>query len=219
MATNQPTNEPVNQFHLYDIVATEIENTFNPLIEQLIARRDALLTKLQTMKEDFVTKETTHRAAIEELERVIRQMKEESIKVNVNLETQEKAIQVYRDQMERHQTPTKLPTPLFSCPTLYHLRTQIAEFGEMTEWELDYSLKKKPVLAVGKKGKANNELYHPSGLALDEPNQLIYVAGYWNSRIQVVSFAGKFLKRFGHGILQLPWGIAVTEDSVFVTVQ
>ena len=219
MATNQPTNEPVNQFHLYDIVATEIENTFNPLIEQLIARKDALLTKLQTMKEDFVTKETTRRAAIEELERVIRQMKEESIKVNVNLETQEKAIQVYRDQMERHQTPTKLPTPLFSCPTLYHLQTQIAEFGEVTECELDYSLKKKPVLAVGKKGKANNELYHPRGLALDEPNQLIYIADWNNSRIQVVSFAGKFLKRFGHGILQRPCGIAVTEDNVFVTDQ
>ena len=219
MATNQPTNEPVNQFHLYDIVAKEIENTFNPLIEQLIARRDALLTKLQTMKEDFVTKETTRTAAIEELERVIRQMKEESIKVNVNLKTQEKAIQVYRDQMERHQTPTKLPTPLSSCPTLYHLQTQIAEFGEVTEWELDYSLKKKPVLAVGKKGKANNELYHPRGLALDEPNQLIYIADCCNSRIQVVSFAGKFLKSFGHGILKEPRGIAVTEDHVFLTDQ
>ena len=216
MATNQPTNEPVNQFHLYDIVAKKIENTFNPLIEQLIARRDALLTKLQTMKEDFVTKETTRRAAIEELERVIRQMKEE-IKVNVNLETHEKAIQVYQDQMERHQTPTKLPRPLFSCPTLYHLQTQIAEFGEVTEWELDYSLKKKPVLAVGKEGKANNELYDPKGLALDEPNQLIYIADYRNSRIQVVSFAGKFLKGFGQGILKSPHGIAVTEDNVFVT--
>ena len=217
MATNQPTNEPLNQFHLYDIVATEIEDTFNLLIEQLKTRRDALLTKLQTTKEDFVTKETTRRAAIEELERVIQQMKEESIKVNVNLETQEKAIQVYRDQMERHQTPTKLPQPLFSCPTLYHLKTQIAEFGEVTECELDYSLKKKPVLAVGKEGKANNELNEPSGLALDEPNQVIYIADYNNSRIQVVSFAGKFLKRFGQGILQTPWGIAVTEDNVFVT--
>ena len=216
MATNQPTNEPVNQFYLYDIVAKEIENTFNPLIEQLIARRDALLTKLQTMKEDFVTKETTRRAAIEELERVIRQIKEESI-VNVNLETHEKAIQVYQDQMERLQTPTKLPTPLFSCPTLYHLQTQIAEFGEVTEWELDYSLKKKPVLAVGKKGKANDELDWSRGLALDEPNQLIYIADLNNSRIQVVSFDGKFLKRFGEGILKSPWGIAVTEDNVFVT--
>ena len=77
MATNQPTNAPVNQFHLYDIVATEITNTFNRLFEQLIARRDALLTKLQTMKEDFVTKEITRIAAIAELERVIRQMRGE----------------------------------------------------------------------------------------------------------------------------------------------
>ena len=217
MATNQPTNAPVNQFHLYDTVATEIADTFNRLIEQLTARRDALLTKLETMKEDFVTKETTRIAAIAELERVIRQMREESIKVNVNLEIQEKAIQLYLDEMERHQTPTKLPHPFFSCPTLLHLQTQIAEFGEVREWELDYSLKKQPVLAVGKKGTANNELNWPRGLALDEPNQLIYIADCGNSRIQVVSFAGKFLKRFGQGILEFPYGIAVTEDNVFVT--
>ena len=57
----------------------------------------------------------------------------------------------------------------------------------------------------------------PKGLALDEPNQLIYIADYFNNRIQVVSFTGKFLKRFGQGILKSPWGIAVTEDNVFVT--
>ena len=67
----------------------------------------------------------------------------------------------------------------------------------MKECELDYSLKKQPVLAVGKRGRANDELYSPKGLALDEPNQLIYIADCDNSRIQVVSFAGKFLKRFG----------------------
>ena len=103
-------------------------------------------------------------------------MREESIKVNVNLETQEKAIQVYLDQLKRHQTPTKLPHSFFSCPTLLHLQTQIAEFGEVREWELDYSLKKQPVLAVGKGGYANDELYEPRGLALDETNQLIYIA-------------------------------------------
>ena len=26
-----------------------------------------------------------------------------------------------------------------------------------------------------------------------------------------------FLKRFGHGILDSPWGIAVTDDNVFIT--
>ena len=123
MATNQPTNAPVNQFHLFEIVATEIADIFNPLIEQLIAKRDALLTKLQTMKKVFITKETTRRAVVEELERVIRQMKKDSIKLNVNLETQEEAIQVYRGRIERHQTPTNLPSPFFS----YHQFTPIHE--------------------------------------------------------------------------------------------
>ena len=212
------TNAPVNEFHQYDIVAKEIADTFNRLIEQLIARRDALLTKLQTMKEDFVTKDTTRIAAIAELERVIRQTREEiSMKVNVNLETQEKAIQVYQDELERHQTPTKLPHPIFYYPTLLHLQTQIAEFGEVREWELDYSLKKQSVLTVGKEWKAKDELNRTRGLALDEPNQLIYIAELGISRIQVTSFAGKFLKRFGQGIFKSPWGIAVTEDNVFVT--
>ena len=69
---------------------------------------------------------------------------------------------------------------------------------------------KQPVLAVGKKGKANNELDDPTGLALDDLNQLIYIADYVYGHIQVVSFAGKFLERFGQGILKFPWGIAVT---------
>ena len=71
-------------------------------------------------------------------------------------------------------------------------------------------------MAVGKKGRADNEL-SASGLAIDELNQLIYIADCGNSRIQVVSFAGNFLKRFGQGILKSPYGIAVTEENVFVT--
>ena len=206
MATNQPTNIPVSQFQLYDNVAMEIGNIFNPLIEQLIMRRDSLLTKLQIMKEDFMTKETTRKAAIKELERVIQQMQEESMKVNTNLKVHEKAIQVNREEMEQQQTPTKLPQPFFSCPTLYHLRTQIAEFGEVRECELDYSIRKQPVLAVGKKGKGDEELFGARGLALDEPNQLIYIVDRGNSRIQVVSFTGKFLERFGQGIIDRPRG-------------
>ena len=87
----------------------------------------------------------------------------------------------------------------------------------MKECKLNYSLKKRPILAVGKEGKANNELHWPKGLAFDEPNQLIYIADWGNKRIQVVSMTGNFLKRFGQGILESPWGIAVIKDNVFVT--
>ena len=74
MALNKSTNSPVNQFQLYDNVAMEIEKILNPLIEQLIARRDALLTKLKTVTDDFVTEEKTRKAAIKELERMIQQI-------------------------------------------------------------------------------------------------------------------------------------------------
>ena len=141
-------------------------------------------------------------------------MQEASIKVNTNLKVQQDAIDLYQRNIKEHETPTKHPSPFLSCPTLSQLETQIAEFGDLKV--VNYSQKKEPVIAVGKSGKADNELDAARGLALDEPNQLIYIADYGNGRIQVVSFDGNFLKRFGQGTLESPWGIAVTEDNVFV---
>ena len=195
MATNQPTTVTDNEFQLFDCVTTRIMSTFDLLRDQLTARRDALLNALQIMKENYISKETTRKASIAELETIIRQTQESSVKVNTNLEIHQEAIEGYRRKIEEHQTPTKLPCPFFSCPTLAQLETQIAEFGDLREG-VDYSLKKEPVIAVGKRGKANNEL-NAAGLALDELNQLIYIADYYNSRVQVVSFDGNFLTRFG----------------------
>ena len=215
MATNQPTTITTNEFQLFDCVATHITNTFDLLIGQLIARRDALLTALQVMKEDYISKETTRKASITELEGLIRQMEEASIKVNTNFQIQQDAIDLYRRNIKQKQIPIKHPLPFFSYPSLSQLEAQIAEFGDLKEG-VDYSLKKEPIMAVEKRGTANNEL-NASGLAIDELNQLIYIADLGNSRIQVVSFAGNFLKRFGQGILKSPYGIAVTEENVFVT--
>ena len=217
MATNEPMVAEVNEFEKFDRVATQILNTFEPLIQQLIARRDALLRKLQDMKDDYFTKESTRKAAREELLATQQQLQGMSLKVNDNKEYHQQATDIYKERIQQLETPTKLPLLFLSCPTLNELRTAISEFGEVKEWKLDYSLKKQPVLAVGEDGSADNELNCPAGLALDEVNQLIYIADWKNSRIQVVSFEGKFLKRFGQDILKEPWGIAVTADNVFVT--
>ena len=216
MATNMPINEPTSEFTRFDIVATDIVNTFELLIVQLTARRDALLRELQLMKENYNSKETTRKAALEELTQQIGLL---SLKVNENIDLQQQTTDLYKERMKHLQTPTELPLPFFSCSTLSRLETQIAEFGEVKECKLNYSLKKRPVLAVGKegRGKGNNALSYPSAVALDESNQLIYIAEWDNERIQVVSMTGKFLTRFGQGILVSPWGIAVTKDNVFVT--
>ena len=217
MATNQPMLAEVNEFEKFDLVAKQILNTFEPLIQQLIARRDALLRKLQDMKEDYLRKESTRKAAIEELLATQLHLQELSLKVNENKQYHQQATDIYKERIQQLETPTKLLLPFLSCPTLNELRTAISEFGEVKERKLDYSLKKQPVLAVGKRGSADNALDCPAGLALDEVNQLIYIADCYNSRIQVVSFEGKFLKRFGQDILKEPCGIAVTADNVFVT--
>ena len=217
MATNEPMEAPVNEFAQFDRVATQITDTFEPLIRQLIERRDALLRELQEMKDDYYTKETNRKAARVELLETQQHLQELSLKVNENKEYHQQATGIYKERIQQLETLTKLPLPFLSCPTLNELRTAIAEFGEMKECKLDYSLKKQPVLAIGKKGSNDNELNLAAGLALDEVNQLIYIADWYNKRIQVVSFEGKFLKRFGQDILKQPWGIAVTEDNVFVT--
>ena len=217
MATNEPTEAPVNEFAEFDRVATQIMDTFEPLIRQLIERRDALLRELQAMKDNYMTKESNRKAARVELLATKKHLQEFSLKVNENKKHHQQATDIYKERIQQLETPTKLPLPFLTCPTLNKLTTAIAEFGEVKECKLDYSLKKQPILAVGKAGSHDNELDRAIGLALDEVNQLIYIADCYNKRIQVVSFEGKFLKRFGQDILEYPWGIAVTEDNVFVT--
>ena len=217
MATNEPMEAPVNEFAEFDRVAIQIMDTFEPLIRQLIERRDALLRELQEMKDKYFTKESNRTSAREELLVTQQHLQELNLKVNENKEYHQQATNIYNERIQQLETPTKLPLPFLSCSTLNELTTAIAEFGEVKIFNLDYSLKKQPDLAVGKEGSDDNELILATGLALDEANQLIYIADRDNARIQVVTFEGKFLKRFGLGILIRPWGIAVTEDNVFVT--
>ena len=217
MATNEPMQAAVNEFTDFDRVATQILDTFEPLIRQLTARRDALLKELQDMKEKYLTKESNRKATRDELLATQQHLPELSLKVNENKQCHEQATDMYGERIRQLETPTKLPLPFLSCPTHNRLTTAIAEFGEVKECKLNYTLKKEPVLAVGKQGRNDNELSRAAGLALDEVNQLIYIADCDNSRIQVVSFEGKFLKRFGQDILKQTCGISVTEDNVFVT--
>ena len=214
MATNLPTNVPTKQFAQFDSVATELYQTFNTLIAELIARRDSLLLRLSQLREDYISKETTRKEAIEELEQ---QMSQLSMKVNINRPIQQQATEAYKQGLQQLQIPAGLPSPQFLCQKLNKLKSLIADFGEVVESEVpDYTFKKEPVLSAGKMGTGENEL-NVAGLAIDEDNQLIYIADYGNKRIQIVSFEGQFIDRFGQDKLDSPLGIVVTKKYVFIT--
>ena len=217
MATNLTSNVPTNPMTQFDTVATQIHQTFDPLIAQLIARRDALLHKLSQLRKEYTDKETTRRAAIEELERTQQQMMEMSLKVNINLPIHQQATAQYKQGLKQLETPTKLPYPIFKCPKLQELQSIMTEFGEVREWEVpDYSLKKEPIVTAGKLGNDDNEL-NAAGIAIDEDNKLIFIADWRNSRVQIVSFEGLFMTRFGKDTLKSPWGITVSDEHVFIT--
>ena len=217
MATNQPTNVATNQMAQFDYVATRIHQTFDSLIAQLIARRDVILLELSQLREDHASKETTRRAAIREIEMAQQQVQELSLKVNINIPVHQEANQAYKQALERLETPIRLPCPRFQCQTLPQLESLITELGGIVTGEVpDYSLKREPVLAAGKFGSGSKELNYAAGLAIDEANKLIYVADYGNSRVQIVSFEGDFIKRFGQDKLKQPCGIALTKEHIYI---
>ena len=217
MATNIPTIVPTNPMAQFDSVATRIHQIFDPLIAQLIARRDALLLELSQLREDYSNKEATRRTAIQEIETAQQQMQMLSIKENIGIRVHQKAADAYKQGLLQLETPTRLPCPHFVCPTLHKLESLIAEFGEVIDWDVpDYSLKRKPILTAGKYGTGSKELI-AGGLAMEESNELIYIADWGNKRVQIVSFKGDFIKRFGQYKLKAPYGIAITSEHIYVT--
>ena len=217
MATNMPINVTFDKMPQFDKAATIIHQTFDPLIDQLIARRDALLQRVHELQEDHMNKEATRIAAIEELERVQQQMQEMSIKVNPNLEFHQQATQAYQQGMKKLQPTATFLCPVFRCQNKDTIRQLISELGEIVQCEIpDYSLKREPVLTAGKLGGGANEL-KARGIAFDESTELMYVADCVNSRVQIVSLKGEFVRQFGNDKLRAPWGIAVNNESIFAT--
>ena len=212
MATNQPSNFAFDKMAHFENVSSKIVQTINPIIDQLIARRDALLHRVDELREDYRNIETIRISAFEELETVQLQMQEISIKVNTNIEFHEQVSQAYQ------QGPsTTFLCPIFRCQKMDTIQHLISELGEIVQCEIpDYSLKKEPVVTTGKKGEGVNEFY-PAGIAIDESNELMYIADCGNNRVQVVSFEGFFVKQLGKNMLSYPWGIALTEDCIFIT--
>ena len=67
MATNQLINELKDEISQFDSVTTQIDNTFDYLIDQLKERRYVLLDKLKKMRDDYIINESTRKDALEEL--------------------------------------------------------------------------------------------------------------------------------------------------------
>ena len=74
-----------------------------------------------------------------------------------------------------------------------------------------------PVVATGKRGKAHGELFYPYGVAIHEETHQMFVANYFNHRVEIFSETGEFISQLSVGQLYNPYGIAIHGDSLYVS--
>ena len=87
----------------------------------------------------------------------------------------------------------------------------------ITQYVLHYATCHTRVVATGKKGDDPGELNYPSAVAIHEETHQIFVANFWNDRVEIFSETGEFFHQLGVGQLSRPWGIAIHGDSVYVS--
>ena len=214
MASRFPQSElPTNAF----IEAQQrIRSTFDGIIGAATERRDQLLVQLNDMKLDYLNKEETRKKQVSELEKMIKQQKETNIEQNPIVKMKEEQIKNLEEQLKIYKKPTPVPVPDVSTEDLESLLEQLRGFGTVEEvWGL-YREKINSVRKFGKAGKKKGELNNPTGLTLYR-NESIYIADTDNSRIQILSTAGKFVAEFGKQQLNKPYSIALNDKWVFVS--
>ena len=199
-----------------DQIEKSIENKFENIISSVIGRKLELLSRVKILRTDLSNKEVERKEIllnIGKLEKVLESMKVNKLEVmhdNISLQIQEQRRLLELDQKEQ------------GCVTLFcntnDVLQKISNLGRIIENVVPkYSVSKRPISSIGKVGSISNPLFHPTGLAVDEDNERIFVVDTGNHKIQVYSMDCEFIQDFDAKRLKEPWGIAVNKTNLYVT--
>ena len=98
-------------------------------------------------------------------------------------------------------------------PSISHL----GKYAQIPVYVTHYATCHTPIVATGKKGSDPGELNHPSGVAIHEDTHQIFVANYFNYRVEIFSETGEYLYQLGVGQLSRAYGIAIHGDNLYVS--
>ena len=193
-----------------------IHEYFNKIIYRLNQRREEVIAEFRERLEERRAATTTRLNTVQQLIDTKTEV-QTRMKENLLHSLQEKMLEDIGTRMTQLQVVEKENEVVFECDTR-QLEQTISVLGQLIERDIstpDYPALLQPSVSVGKKGRAEGELYFPIGIAVDEKSKLIYVANTGN--ISVFSMTGEYIDRFFQGQVN-PWGIAISEDNyVFVS--
>ena len=199
-----------------DPTEASIHEHFNKIIYRLNQRREEVIAEFRERLEERRAATTTRLNTVQQLIDSKADL-QSRMKENLLHSMREKMLEDIDTRMTQLQVVEKETEVVFECDTR-QLEQTISVLGQLIEREIistpDYPALSQPSVSVGKKGRAEGELYFPIGVAVDEKSKLIYVANIGN--ISVFSMTGEYIDRFCK--VNRPYGIAISEDNnVFVS--
>ena len=203
-----------------DPVEIGINQVFDQMVFCVNQRRMAVLTKYHDLRNEIPSRPQTRAKEEEELIRMKTET-ERNLQLNKFHELQQQLLAGIEQKLAEVRKPKPDTRVVFRSQSA-PLEQLITELGEVVEEEMitvpNY-LNMKPVVTVGKKGKAPGELYSPQGVAIDTNNRIFIAEGgvLEHTRISVYSEKGEFLTSFTHQDFRCPRGITIHEDNLYVT--
>ena len=211
-------NAPVPHF---DPVEIKIHEKFNQMVYCLNQRREAVITAYRELKQEIAARPLARARKEEELIG-LKADTENRLQMNELRESQELILAVIEQKLAEVRAPQPDTRIVFRSQSV-PLEQLIAELGEVLEEEVPLVpnyLTMRPVVAVGKQGKAPGELYYPFAVRIDSNNRIFVTEGFAlasHARISVFSERAEFLTCFTHQEMRQPHGLAIHGDYLYVT--
>ena len=202
-----------------DTVETHINRSIDGLITLLNLRRAQLLTQLRDAREEKRAADVARQEMQNQLT-TARTALQTHLKENPLQSMQERMV----SEMEQKLRELRINIPVeteFQCQCdTRDLEASISRLGEIIQVPVgipNYCTFQIPTVVTGKQGRAPGELNWPCGVAINEATNQIFVANCSNDRIEIFSETGEYLNQLGGRELDSPYGIAIHENSLFVS--
>ena len=233
MATADPGSGPVSIFGVSDKLQSKV-NSFREVIErkklevrrvskemisliekkeeEIIRELDAIWKEVNTRIEK---KKTETQKKIEEIENIRKGIERILCKLNpgsIQFSYISEGIDLAKREMDIDIPNVKLTwrvDELKDCINrMCRCVQQILVYNDDTRYQLKWS--------KCEKGRRDNQLYYPWGIAANPMNENIYVADQWNHRVQIFSRKGEWIRTVKDHVMEYPENILFHKQSFYV---
>ena len=197
-----------------DEVAREVTEEFDSLIEELQVRKKELLFQLNNLRLRQKECEIERKRTISALKEVEDNLND--IKLN-KLDNFTNELKAKVDEKKEFYKKELLHIKfLFNRK---EMQKSIAKLGEIVEECLPKYSQQVHSCVSTDKVKCSVSIEKPTGVCVNEANQLIYIVESGKCRIKVFTMNCEFVREFGENKLKGPVRIAVNKSNLFITDQ